>query len=557
VTGRAPAVLALALLAVVAGRAALAGEVRVTYALEGASAAEVETEITAPVEEALAKLPRLARLRSASLAGRSVVTATFGGEADVAAVRDALAGIQRRLPPEVEPPLVQLAPRTLRDAIRYTLESEAVDLATLAEIHEARVKPKLLAAPGVAEVRACGGARREIRVEVDAERLAAVGLELGQVLGAVRGGLVERPGGRRDEGGGGAAPGVVGDLGDLVVAVRDGATVRVRDVATVALARAPRDDLGWRDGREVVEGVVLLRAGAPDDALDRVLRTLGELAAALPENVRLRPIAPRLHFRLTLPAGASLVFARGVTVAIEKAAREAPAITSVLLEIGGPDDDLPRRPPNVADLLAEMKGDPEPAAAAIERAARSVPGVGVRRLDGPGDERRVRLRGPDLDGLERAAAAVLDAIRAAPGVRASGRDDDAWDTRKVVEIDRERAAALGVAVPAVREAVAARGDGIVVARAREGGRDLDVRLTVAGGLEKPTVRGLDGALVPLAAVASLREERAPAVIRREGRARVASVWFEAEAVAAAVAAARERLAAASVPEGVEVLWPAE
>jgi cobalt-zinc-cadmium resistance protein CzcA len=244
-------------------------QVQVITLFPGQPTEEVERRVSLPLERALNGTPGLSRLRSISLFGLSFVTLTFEDGVDPLAVRQQT--VERMadadLPDGVRPELGPMA-TPIGEVYRYTLKGKDADPMTLRTLEEWVVRPRLLQAPGVADVVSYGGLVREVHVQPDPTRMATLGVGLSDVSSALEkassnatGGYVER----------GAEMFVIRSLGifnglDDVKKVRvgyhDGVAVMLKDVAQVTDGYAPRQGVVTRGHDEdAVEGIVLMRRG--------------------------------------------------------------------------------------------------------------------------------------------------------------------------------------------------------------------------------------------------------------------------------------------------------
>jgi len=215
--------------------------------MPGASAEEVEQRVTRPMEKLLWEIPGVEYVYSTSGPGRSMVIVRFyvGEEEETALVRlnQKLAANFDRIPPGVIGPLVKL--RSIDDVpiLAITLWGAGYDDHRLrmlgAQIHDA-VKE----VPDVSEVTILGGRPRQVAVEIDPSRLAATGLDPLAVAQAIREANVQLPTSGPTSGNATSAL-QAGDrlrtaeqLRNLVVAAPAGASVLVRDLATVIDADA-------------------------------------------------------------------------------------------------------------------------------------------------------------------------------------------------------------------------------------------------------------------------------------------------------------------------------
>jgi len=214
--------------------------VEVTY--PGASQDEVETEVTRLVEDAVATVAGIEELRSVSQDSRSIVLITFGLnrrlDAAVQDVRDAVAVIGRRLPPTAEPPVVRQQDLDASPVLTIAL-SGPFSSRELFLFARQGVKEVIESADGVGGVSISGAAPRAVRIDLDAQRLAAYRISVLEVRDALARQNVEIPGGRVDAGTREYTLRTIGRVpqarrfADLAVATGSGGTVRLGDLAEV------------------------------------------------------------------------------------------------------------------------------------------------------------------------------------------------------------------------------------------------------------------------------------------------------------------------------------
>ena len=218
-------------------------EPQIIVPLPGASAQEVEQRITRPMEKLLWEIPGVEYVYSTSSPGMAMVVVRFqvGQDEEKAIVRvnQKMYANYDLIPPGATPPLVK--PRSIDDVpvLALTLHSKRYNGFELRRV-AAQLTDSVKQAPDVSEVRILGGQRRELRVTLDAGRLAAFQLTPLQVLGALGAANQKLPAGRASVGNVETVLEVGGFLRDaeeaknLVVAVSNGHPVYLRDVASVA-----------------------------------------------------------------------------------------------------------------------------------------------------------------------------------------------------------------------------------------------------------------------------------------------------------------------------------
>jgi Cu(I)/Ag(I) efflux system membrane protein CusA/SilA len=259
----------------------------------------VEDQITYPISARLLAAPEVRFVRGQSFFGLSFVYAIFEDGTDIywarSRVLEYLSGVQGQLPADVTPVLGPDA-TGVGWVFEYALvdRSGGLDLADLRSLQDWNIRYALESVPGVAEVASVGGFVRQYQVQVDPNKLLALGIPIQEVTRAVRESN-EDVGGRTLEFAGHEyairGRGYVREVEDLrrvPLRVSDGgAPVYLEDVAEVQLGPDMRRGLVELDGEgEVVGGIVVMRFG--ENALrviDAVKARLAELQAGLPEGV--------------------------------------------------------------------------------------------------------------------------------------------------------------------------------------------------------------------------------------------------------------------------------
>ena len=287
-------------------------QVQINSEATGYSPLEAEQRVTYPVETAIAGLPGLTYTRSISRYGLSQVTAVFADGTDIYFARqqitERLQTAKSQLPDGIEP---QLGPIStgLGEVFMYVVEPvpgarkpdktpyTAEDLRTL---QDWVLRPQLRNTTGVAEVNSIGGFERQFHVTPLPDRLSAYGITLTQVVEALKrnnanvgAGYIERFGEQYLVRVPGQARGIE-DIKAIVVDSREGVPIRVADIADVALGEELRTGAATENGREVVLGTVLMRAGENSRVVAKAAaERLEQAAKALPSGVKAIPVYDR------------------------------------------------------------------------------------------------------------------------------------------------------------------------------------------------------------------------------------------------------------------------
>jgi HAE1 family hydrophobic/amphiphilic exporter-1 len=270
--------------------------IRVQTIYRGAASAEVESEVTQPLEDAVATVAGLDELRSISNDDSSMLLLTFrlDQNINVAAqdVRDAIAAVLNRLPPDIDPPVVQ---KQDLDAspIMSIVVSGPRDSRELYFMADRYVKSTIESARGVGQVTIEGAVERAIQINIDAAKLAAYRTSIMQVHDAIVAQNAEVPGGRVDAGFRelslrtlGRVP-VSRDFNELVVSTVDNVPVRVRDLGEAVDLTKERRTLARFDGVPAVVLLVQRQSGMNTvEVIDAVKQRLADAQKLLPPDVK-------------------------------------------------------------------------------------------------------------------------------------------------------------------------------------------------------------------------------------------------------------------------------
>jgi cobalt-zinc-cadmium resistance protein CzcA len=261
---------------------------------------DVERLVTYPIESSLMGIQGAEGVRSVSKQGLSIITVSFPDEVDVyfarTLVQQRVADAKGALPAGIEPGLGPVS-TPMGELYQYTVTSDSLSLAELKTLHDYTIRPRLRTVPGVSEVNSWGGFIEQVHVVADPARLAARDLTLAELHDALEannrtfgGAYVETAGERFTIRGVGRAESL-DDIGRMVVAVRGGGSVLVRDVARVEMGALPRQGAVTQDGNgEVVTGMVLKLKGADSRRVIADVRArLDEVGAGLPAHVKIWP----------------------------------------------------------------------------------------------------------------------------------------------------------------------------------------------------------------------------------------------------------------------------
>lgn len=254
-----------------------------------ASPQEMESEIVEPVETVMQGLPGLEEIASNVSSGFSNISLTFAVGSDMDAMLVEVLSRMNRLPPlprDANPPVVRTGSDTANMSLTFLfvqqLPGTQGDMRDFRQVIEDRVVPRLSAVPGVAGIELNGSEPEELTITVDLERAASLGIGIPQIAAIaarandVSGGTVEA--GRREYVLRFAGRYSADTMGGMILAWRNGAPIRLADVATVEIKRAEQRFFSYQNGNPSI-GLRVLRSNGANvlDTLDEVKRVVEEI----------------------------------------------------------------------------------------------------------------------------------------------------------------------------------------------------------------------------------------------------------------------------------------
>jgi cobalt-zinc-cadmium resistance protein CzcA len=273
-------------------------QVKIIMKAPGMTPEEVESRIAVPIEVEMLGIPKTKILRSVTKYGLVDVTIDFEDGTDIywarQQVSERLGGLTESLPAGITG---GMAPVTtpLGEMYMFTVDGEGLSLAERRSLLDWVIRPALRTVPGVADVNALGGVVRAFEVVPDQLKMAASGVTMAQLREAIDANNRNDGAGRLGEGDEVLlvrSEGSVTSLDDLraiVVTMKEGAPVRVGNLAEVKIGTVTRYGVVTQDGKgEAVQGLVLGLAGAnAKQVVEGVQKKLDELQPTLPQGVQL------------------------------------------------------------------------------------------------------------------------------------------------------------------------------------------------------------------------------------------------------------------------------
>ena len=270
--------------------------VTVTITQNGAAPSEMETQVTRPVEDAIAGLPDAKNVYSTVSQGVSTTSIEFELGHDLQKktddVRTRIDQTRAVLPREIDEPTVTKVEIDNQPILTYAVEASGMSDSELSWFIDDTISRGLQASKGVSQISRVGGVNREINVIVDPDKLTARGLTAASVNTALRSFNVDAAGGRVQVGGREQTLRILGAvntlsaLRDLTIPAGQGRFIKLTDVAQVGDGSAETRGFARYNNRPVVGFQVMKTRDSSDvEVDDGVIKSLETLQKAHP-NVK-------------------------------------------------------------------------------------------------------------------------------------------------------------------------------------------------------------------------------------------------------------------------------
>ena len=261
----------------------------------GASPESVESEITKKMEDQINTISGLKQVISQSSEGLSTIIAEFNLDvpSSVAAqdIRDKIAPVSAQFRDEIDDPIVERYDPTASPVMSIVFESKNMDLRDLSSYLQQRIVPQLRTVSGVGTVNLLGDAQRQIRIQVEPQKLQSFGLGVDQVINTLKAENIEIPGGTLKQ----PTSELVVEIksrvihpqafGDLIVANKNGAPIFLKQVAKIEDSQAEMQSSAYLNGKTAV-AIDILRSSDSNviEVTDNTRETLKDIQTQLPEG---------------------------------------------------------------------------------------------------------------------------------------------------------------------------------------------------------------------------------------------------------------------------------
>jgi len=273
--------------------------------MPGASGQTMAATVTTPLERQFGQMPALTQMTSVSSFGSSQITLQFTLERNIdAAEQDVQAAINAAanlLPKQLPtPPSYSKSNPADTPILTLSVSSDTLALSQVSDYADSILGQKISQVSGVGLVTLNGGAKPAVRIQVDPESLAGSGLSLEEVRAAIASANVNQPKGTLD--GPRQSYTIATDdqlfkaeaFRPLILAYKNGAPIRLRDVATAEDGVENSELAGWADEKRAVILNVQRQPGANViEVANRVKELLPQLEASLPSNIQTKVLSDR------------------------------------------------------------------------------------------------------------------------------------------------------------------------------------------------------------------------------------------------------------------------
>lgn len=275
--------------------------VSISVSQPGADPAELESQVTKKIEDAVAGLGNIDHIISTVNDGSSNTTVNFllGTNSDRATndVRNAIAQIRQSLPQDINDPVVKRVEFAGSSIMSYAVVSDRQTVEQLSELIDQNISRVLLSVKGVAQVQRIGGRDKDIRVDLNPEQLQSLGITATQVNDQIRNFNINLPGGRTEIGNSEQTVRTIGSaktieqLKAYQITLPKGGFVPLTSLGKVDEGYAEARQAARLNGKPVVAFSILRSTGSTLVTVEEAVReSVKKLEKTLPTDIKLELI---------------------------------------------------------------------------------------------------------------------------------------------------------------------------------------------------------------------------------------------------------------------------
>jgi hydrophobe/amphiphile efflux-1 (HAE1) family protein len=277
----------------------------VNTSLPGASAETMASSVATPLENQFAQIPGVAQMTSTSVLGSTQVTVQFDLDRNIDAaaqdIQSAINAASGLLPKTLpQPPTYRKINPAESSIVIFAIHSDALPLTAVDDYAENVILPRMSQIAGVGLVSIGGQQKPAVRVQVDPSKIAALGIQLEDVAGVIASATVNTPKG--------SINGITRNFvvynndqllkaapwNDVIVAYKNGAPVRVRDIGVAVDGPENTQLAAWQNGGKGILLQVYKQPGANIiDVVSRIDAALPQVLAAVPSSISVEKVIDR------------------------------------------------------------------------------------------------------------------------------------------------------------------------------------------------------------------------------------------------------------------------
>ncbi len=279
--------------------------ISVTGKYSGAAPDTMASTVAQPLEYQFAEIPGVSQLTSVSVQGQTSITIQFDLDRNIdaaagdvqAAINAASGSLPKNMP---SPPTYRKVNPSDSPIMILSVQSDAMPLINVDDYADNILSQQMSQINGVAQVLIGGEQKRAVRVQIDPGKLAAMGMTLEDVRGTLVAATVDAPKGNID--GPERSFALVAndqltkasEYNNVILAYRNGAAVRVRDIGRAIDGPENAQVAGWQNGQRGILLIVFKQPGANViDTVERIKAALPQLEASIPPSVHVKVIMDR------------------------------------------------------------------------------------------------------------------------------------------------------------------------------------------------------------------------------------------------------------------------
>jgi hydrophobic/amphiphilic exporter-1 (mainly G- bacteria), HAE1 family len=279
--------------------------VSVSASLPGASPETMASSVATPLETQFAQISGLSQMTSTNALGSTQITLQFDLNRNIdAAAQDVQTGIDAaggQLPKNLpSPPTYKKVNPADSPILLLSVHSDVLPVTTVDDYAENILAQQISQIPGIAQVSIGGQQKPAVRVQIDPTKLAALGLQMEDVANVIIAATVDAPKGSIN---GPTRSMTIYDndqllkaapWNDVVVAYKNGAAVRIRDIGVAVDGPENRLITAWQNGRNGILLLIFKQPGANViEAVNRVQELLPHALASVPPSIKVDTVANR------------------------------------------------------------------------------------------------------------------------------------------------------------------------------------------------------------------------------------------------------------------------